>query len=178
MANYVDNKKLYEDICAWKQACYAAGEKVQMPNSIGDAIIDIARGFSSFHKFSRYTEDWKEEMVGDAIEIVVKYLDRFDETKYKNPHAYITMICNNCFIQRITQEKKQAATKYSYFVHNVYDYRDPEMASMADEDFIQDIYDKMQKFETSLAKKANNQTEDLPDTSLAFLFEEENESTN
>lgn len=171
MANYVDNAQLYKDICEWKQKCYDAGQTVKMPDSIGLAIMEIAQGFASYYKFGRYSNDWKEEMVGDAIEIAVKYLDRFDETKYKNPHAYITMICNNSFVQRLKNEKKQAATKYAYFIHNVYDSRDPEMTSIADEEFIQDIYDKMQKFETSILPKAKQVEEIESDShSLDFLL--------
>ena len=148
--NYVCNKKLYAEICAWKQKCYESDERVLPNDYIGESIILIAKGAIKFWKFSNYSRDWKEEMVLDAIENTCKYLHKFDETRFDNPHAWITHGCMNVFIQRIKKERKQTAIKYSFFVNNVYDSRDEEMCSIADETFIQDIHDKMTTYETSL----------------------------
>lgn len=64
------------------------------------------------------------------------------------------------------------AKKYSYFVHNVYDSRDTDMASIADENFIQDIYDKMTQYEESVKAQPKEQAKaDGPN--LDFLYGDE-----
>lgn len=173
--NYVDNKELYDAICKWKEECELAGHTVKASDYIGNAIVSIAKGASGYWKFSRYTSSWKEEMIGDAIETTIKYLPNFDVTKYKNPHAYISMICFNAFVQRIKKEKADIAKKHAYFIHHVYDSKDTDMAELADETFIQDIYDKMQQYEQSLAAKKPEKkpSDELELANLDFLYGEE-----
>lgn len=149
MAAYVDNKQLYKEICKWKNACYDAGEQVKIPDTIGQAIMDIAKGLTKYWRFSGYTSSWKQEMYWDGIEAVVKGLYGFDEKRYHNPHAYITQACYNAYIQRLKKEYKEMAIKYSFFIHHVYDEYDEDMSRLADEEFIQDIYDKLNVYETS-----------------------------
>lgn len=170
--NYVNNKELYGAICSWKEECKAAGTIVKQNDTIGRAILLISRGLSKRFNFSGYTPAWKEEMIGDGIEAAIKGLINFDETKYDNPHAYITMACFNAFIQRIKKERKQTAVKYSYFINNVYDSRDPEMASIADETFIQDIYDKMTQYEASTKAQPKEKAVVGATNALDFLYGE------
>lgn len=172
--DYVDNKELYKAICEWKQKCADAGAIVKQSDTIGRAILLISKGLSRYFKFSGYTPAWKEEMIGDGVEAAIKGLINFDETKYTNPHAYITMVCFNAFVLRIKKERKQTAVKYSYFIHNVYDSRDPEMASIADEGFIQDIYDKMTQYETSTKAKPKPTVEEPEENLLGFLYGDDN----
>ncbi|EQA7786750.1 hypothetical protein ACX818_001344 [Acinetobacter baumannii] len=171
--NYVNNKELYEAICAWKQQCKEAGTIVKQNDTIGRAIMLISQGLSKRFNFSGYTPAWKEEMIGDGIEASIKGLINFDETKYNNPHAYITMACFNAFVQRIKKERKQTAVKYSFFINNVYDSRDPEMASIADENFIQDIYDKMTQYEASTKAQPKEKVPVEDKNSLEFLYGED-----
>lgn len=173
MANYVNNKDLLASIISWKVKCSEAGHLVKQDDYIGHAIMKIAEGLSSYWKFNGYTTAWKEEMVSDAIEASINGLINFDETKYDNPHAYITMACYNAFLQRIKKEKKNQAVKYSYFIHNVYDNRDPEMSSIADENFIQDIHDKMTQYEQQ-KKPVKKQQPDEELLTLDFLYDENN----
>lgn len=170
--DYVDNKKLYEAICVWKAKCANAGTVVKQSDEIGRAIMLISQGLSKYFKFSGYTPAWKEEMIGDGIEASIKGLINFDEARFTNPHAYITMVCFNAFVQRIKKERKQTAVKYSYFIHNVYDSRDPEMTSIADETFIQDIYDKMTQYEASTKAKPKEETVAEEENLLGFLYGE------
>ncbi|QMP18888.1 sigma factor for late transcription [Escherichia phage CJ20] len=153
--NYVNNKELLKAISEWKQKLNANTDPnkiIRQNDVIGLAIMLIAEGLSKRFNFSGYTQSWKQEMIADGIEAAIKGLHNFDETKYDNPHAYITMACFNAFVQRIKKERKEMAKKYSYFVHNVYDSRDDDMVALADETFIQDIYDKMTQYESSLVK--------------------------
>lgn len=168
--NYVNNKELFAAICEWKKQCREAGTIVKQSDLIGKAILLISKGLSNRFNFSGYTPAWKEEMIGDGIEASIKGLINFDETRFNNPHAYITQACFNAFIQRIKKERKQTAVKYSFFINNVYDSKDPEMTSIADESFIQDIYDKMTQYEksTKILPKDVIEVEDID--KLEFLY--------
>lgn len=151
MTVYVDNTELYNNIVTWK-AELAKNDTTRIPNSIGLAIMNIANGFTNYWRFSRYTDSWKELMVGDAVETCIKYLKSFDTDKYDNPHAYITMICARCFIQRIRIEKKRDAAKYKYFIEHVYDEDDEDMAQLVDYDFYMDMTSKVSEYEASQKK--------------------------
>lgn len=167
---YVSNKELYQAICVWKEKCKTEDRIVKQCDVIGKAIMLIAEGLSKRFNFSGYTASWKEEMIADGIEASIKGLINFDETKYKNPHAYITTACFNAFVQRIKREQKEMAKIYKLFFHNVYDAHDSEMTAIADEAFIQDIYDKLQKYEAS-AKSTTKKT-DVDTPNLDFLYDE------
>lgn len=171
-ADYVNNKELYQAICEWKQKCREAGHPVRQNDQIGKAILLISYGLAKRFNFSGYSSSWKEEMISDGIEMSIKGLINFDETKYNNPHAYITQACFHAFVQRIKKERKEMAKKYSYFVNNVYDSCDSDMTSIADENFIQDIYDKMTQYESSV-KVLPKEKELIEIPSLDFLYGDE-----
>lgn len=180
MSNYVNNKELLQEIIVWKQKVRDNPDPdkiVRMSDKIGLAIMLISEGLSKRFNFSGYTQSWKSEMIEDGIEAAIKGLINFDETKYDNPHAYITMACFNAFVQRIKKERKEMAKKYSYFVHNVYDSRCEDMNAIADETFIQDIYDKLKQYENSTTKPAGSKNNDVlvdDSPSLDFLYEDDN----
>lgn len=173
MSEYVNNKELLQAIIDWKAECREKGEKVKQSDYIGKCIILIAQGFSGYFKFSGYTNAWKEEMICDGIEAATKGLFGFDETKYNNPHVYITKACFNAFVQRIKKERRETAKKYRFFVDNVYDSMDSDMVAMADETFIQDIHDKISQYESS-GKNKDEDEEAKKDNknNLDFFFNE------
>lgn len=76
-------------------------------------IIDKMLGSPSFRG---YSEDWKEEFRGRAIEHVLKYGHNFDATKSKSgrndPYNYFAMIISNAFVQSMRKCK-------TYSEHNV-----------------------------------------------------------
>ena len=111
MSNYLDNEEFYAALVEYKQQCDLAGpdNAPRVSNYIGDCIIKIATGMARRPNFSGYS--WKDEMIGDAIETCLKYIDKFDTANYKNPHAYFSQCCWYCFIGRITLEKKQMRIK-------------------------------------------------------------------
>lgn len=176
MSNYVDNERLYQNICAWKQEIREKGHHVKMPDSIGVDILKIARGFTGYWKFSGYTQVWKELMVSDAVEAVIKGLINFDETRYRNPHAYITKACFNAFINRIKFERAEMAKKYKFFLTHVYDSSDDDMAQVANEDFIQDIHDKLTSYEKSVKPSKKAHTDNHPTLEDFYEIDNENET--
>lgn len=80
-----------------------------IPNYIGECVVKIAHHLAQKPNFMNYT--YKEDMIADAIENCIKYIDNFDSEKSKNPFAYFTQITYYAFIRRIQKEKKQTLIK-------------------------------------------------------------------
>jgi len=76
-----------------------------MPRELAEvSLIVIDKTLGSF-RWRGYTEDWKEEMRGKAIEHVLRYVHNYDAVKSsqdsqnKDPYYYIGRIATNAFIQ-------------------------------------------------------------------------------
>lgn len=151
MADYVDKKFLYDEFVKWKNDL-KTNPDIRMPETIGDSIMKIANGFINYWRFSRYTDPWKELMVGDAVETCIRYAKNFDPDNYNNAHAYLTMICARAFFSRINKEKEVEAAKYKYFIENVYDEDDEDLVSLVDIDFYNDMANKVSEFESNIKK--------------------------
>lgn len=167
---YINNKQLYAAVCEWKRKCKEAGCVVKQPDFIGLAIMKIAHGLSSYYKFVGYTQSWKEEMIADGVEASVKGLINFNEEKFDNPHAYITMMCYNAFIQRIKKEKREQAKKYNIFLNDMINMSDAEIEALGEE-VIQDIYEK--SMDIKKRKKPTKQSTECntPLTSTLSFFD-------
>lgn len=154
-AGYVDNEKLYNEFVKWHEA-RQINPDAQMSNYIAQAILDISKGLSKRFNFNRYT--WKEEMIGDAVIICVKYVKNFDHVKYKNPHAYISRLCEQSFRNRIKKEKREIAARLKHFTKEVFDVEMID-AGKIDYNFYLDINNKVYEYEKSL--KTKNKPKDL-----------------
>lgn len=114
MAKYIDNVKFYNDLIEYNNACNAAidaGMPVpDVPNVLGKAYLDIAKGLASTYRFVNYT--YKDDLIGDAVETCVKKTRNFDVTAYDNPFAYFTQICWFAFINYTGEEYKQKKIIY------------------------------------------------------------------
>ena len=114
MANYVDNKKLFDCFVEWREARVAAEAKgdpePQPPAYISESIMLIAQKYSTIWKFNGYS--FREDMVGDAIIDIVKCFRNFDTDRSTSPLSYITRTAHNAFIRRIIKEKKQSYIKH------------------------------------------------------------------
>jgi hypothetical protein len=112
--NYVDNQKLYDAFVTW----YAAREKAEAegkpepepPRYISEAILLIPKHLATKGNFAGYS--FREEMIGDAVEDLIKGYRNFDSVKYKSPFAYFTQISYYAFIRRILRERKQSYVKH------------------------------------------------------------------
>ena len=123
MAKFVDNEKFYEEMVSWKQALYknreqGIDERPVIPEYIGECIWKIAFRYATK---PNWRNSYNEDMVGDAVEECIKYLDRFDETKYKNPFSYFTQIVYYSFLRKISSEKKQLYIKYKVILNSEID---------------------------------------------------------
>lgn len=159
--NYVDNKRLYQELKDWLIQC-DTNQYTQMPDYVATAIMQIAHNLSKRYNFSGYTSTWRDEMVGDAIEHCLKYIKNFNYDKYDNPHSYITMICFNAFVQRIKFEKKQTACKYRIFIENAMDYEDEEGEHRVDQEFYQQMLERVDEYESKKKPDKEKPLQDHP----------------
>jgi DNA-directed RNA polymerase specialized sigma subunit len=100
--NYVTNKQLLPILKKYKETGILSEE-------LGKMFYLIARNLSHKSNWSSYT--WKEDMIQEAVFTCTKYIKNFDSNKSQNPFAYITQICNNCFIAYVKKQKKHSNIK-------------------------------------------------------------------
>ena len=75
-----------------------------MPSELAEVVLIIIDKQLGSNSWRKYSDDWKEEFRGRAIEHVLKYAHNFDPLKSKNgkgndPYNYFAMIIGNAFIQ-------------------------------------------------------------------------------
>jgi hypothetical protein len=111
--HYINNKDFLTEMIKYRQAILSrtVGEKKpQIPRYVAECFMKIAENLSHKPNFLSYT--FRDEMVADAIENCVMYVDNFDPAKSSNPFAYFTQITYFAFLRRIQKEKKQLYVKY------------------------------------------------------------------
>lgn len=118
-AHYVDNKRLSDEVTAYalkyREAQANGGPEPRINNYVGECIIKIANRLASRPNFVRYS--YKDEMIADGIENVVRYLHNFnpqkalDAGKRPNAFSYITTQIWMAYLRRIDKEKKQQYIK-------------------------------------------------------------------
>lgn len=114
--HYIDNSKFLQAMIDYRtsvqEAKRANAEKPRVPEYIGECFIKIANQLAFKNNFINYS--FREDMILDAIENCLTYIDNFDPEKSKNPFAYFTQITYYAFIRRIQKEKRHLQTKYRY----------------------------------------------------------------
>ena len=112
--HYINNKDFLKEMISYRQAIRKAKRqglsKPQIPRYVAECFMKIAENLSHKPNFLSYT--FRDEMVADAIENCVMYVDNFDPSKSSNPFAYFTQIVYYAFLRRIQKEKKQLYVKY------------------------------------------------------------------
>ncbi len=113
-AHYVSNADLLEAIIKHRTAIkLAKKEKRELPpvsDYVGTQFLKIAEHLSRKPNFMSYT--FREDMISDAVENCIQYVNNFNPAKSKNPFAYFTQIIYFAFLRRISKEKKQLYVKY------------------------------------------------------------------
>jgi len=112
--HYINNKDFLKEMIKYRTAIRKAKRlgqpKPQIPTYVAKCFMMIAENLSHKPNFLSYTS--RDEMVADAIENCVMYVDNFDPSKSSNPFAYFTQITYYAFLRRIQKEKKQLYVKY------------------------------------------------------------------
>lgn len=192
---WVDNKKLNEHFIIYhkkKQEALAQGLPIPpiTDNFIGDCIIKITTGMAFNFRFRNYHSNWKQEMISDGIEAAVKYSHNYNPFRYDengnliqpNPHAYISMLVYNAFIQRIKREKEEEyIKKVSFLQHGGFAAGSEEDMSEYDFDgisatdfyqsFVSDVAEYEQKMENKKQKEKEETKQTKPISPLNDFFE-------
>ena len=112
--HYINNKDFLKEMVEFRTLVNEAKKlnlpKPQIPRYVAECFMKIAENLSHKPNFLSYT--FRDEMVADAIENCVMYVDNFDPVKSSNPFAYFTQITYYAFLRRIQKEKKQLYVKY------------------------------------------------------------------
>lgn len=192
---WVDNKKLNEHFIIYhkkKQEALAQGLPIPpiTDNFIGDCIIKITTGMAFNFRFRNYHSNWKQEMISDGIETAVKYSHNYNPFRYDengnliqpNPHAYISMLVYNAFIQRIKREKEEEYIKKVLFLQHggfaagseedmsEYDF-DGISATDFYQSFVSDVAEYEQKIENKKQKAKEETKQTKPISPLNDFFE-------
>lgn len=173
-SHYVNNENLLKALIEYKKL-KKENPDAKIPEYIGVCIMEIAKRFSRSPNFVNYS--FRDEMIGDAIENCLLYLDNFDPEKSKNPFAYFTQICYNAFARRIIAEKKQSYIKHKLVQDNFLDsfdineLDDKEM-SQNHIAFIQAHNEFDDSYFTNKINKKALKKEKKKKTNLEFLMQE------
>lgn len=147
--NYVNNKELLQHLIDYKTR-KAKDSSAQIDDYIATAIMRIAERYASRPNFAGYT--YRSDMVADAIENVIRYIDNFDPKKSSNPFAYITQICHYAFLRRIRDEKTQTYIRFKsiqkyFFEDKLADVQDIDHSEEGIDFALNDpLYDNMREF--------------------------------
>lgn len=151
-----DLERVVLEYQATVEGCRKIGKPIpNQPNVFGEYIFDLCNGLSNHPKFIRYTNNWKDMMVDDAIEVCCKAILKYDPTKItktNNIFNYFTMIAYHAFQGRINIEKKQ-----NYIKHK--NYRERHTIDEIEGNFTRDASDNeytdkvISEFEEFLRKK-------------------------
>ena len=76
-----------------------------LKESLGRTFMAIANGRIKTPQFVRYPLSDRDEMISDALYIMLKYADRFD-CRRTNPFSYFTQTAFNSFIAFLNEKKK------------------------------------------------------------------------
>lgn len=140
--HYVNNKEFYFEMKQYIEK-KRNNPETRVPNSIGSKIIKICTRLAFRPNFINYT--YKEEMIGDAIENCIAYIDNFNPDKSNNPFSYFTQIAYFAYLRRIEKEKKGTKIK-AKFVQNLPDMHelfDHVLMDSQGHDDMQDVYNQM-----------------------------------
>jgi DNA-directed RNA polymerase specialized sigma24 family protein len=111
--DYINNKMLYDEIVKWRES-----GKEKLTDSLGRAIMLLAKKILNHRNFSRYNDIIKEEMYTESIISMIKAVPKFDCEKYSNPFAYLTSCAWNANIGVIGKFYSQQAAEIGYFLAN------------------------------------------------------------
>jgi hypothetical protein len=74
---------------------------------IGECLLKIATHLVRKYTYIGTFSSLQEDMIGDALENAIMYLDNFNPKVSKNPFAYFTQIMTYAFYRRMAKESKQ-----------------------------------------------------------------------
>ena len=157
--NYINNKDFLNALIEYRDLQKYAKENDLPPprisDYIGDCILKIAENFGKRKNFYQYT--YKDDMIGDAIENCIRYINSFDPEKSNNPFAYFSMVVHRAFLRRIDAEATQSYVKYKSLGNGTLslytESKDKKNLDMINDIMNDTAYDIIEKFETKVSTK-------------------------
>jgi hypothetical protein len=173
--HYINNKEFLKEMIKYRTSIRKAKRlgqpKPQIPRYVGECFMKIAENLSHKPNFLSYT--FRDEMVADAIENCVMYVDNFDPSKSSNPFAYFTQITYYAFLRRIQKEKKQLYVKYKATetagILDEFELNENEDGTFRQFELYENISEFIENFENAKKQKK------IKRTSLENFMEEKNE---
>ena len=93
---FVQPEQLWEGYCQWRDSATNPQDR-KLNDEFALHIWNIAKHLTQHHKFARYSEHIKQEMISDAYIKVIKNLKNIDTSK-GTIFNYITRCCWTAFI--------------------------------------------------------------------------------
>lgn len=120
---YCDNDELYKhtlDYCKRRDEALAKGlPKPSVDDYMGMQIMKIATHMSFRPNFLNYS--YRQDMINEAIDSCLKYIDSFDPYRSNKIFAYCSQIVWSSFIRYIKIEKRNSALRGKLMLENNYD---------------------------------------------------------
>lgn len=156
--NYVDKQAFLQEIIEYKKACKEAEKKKKpkpkIPDKIAKRLWLIAENTSKKPCYSRYT--WRDLMVSDAVENMIRYFDNFDpDHPKKNPFGYFTQYAIFAFARRIDIENSELYAKYKLLQQSGVELVDDD--GVPQPQMYDNINDFIKKFEEKRDKSKNKE---------------------
>ena len=108
--------KIYEE----KLARGEPAVKPPITNEIGEYIVRICTNLSKKSNFAKKRYDgFRNDMIGDAIEQCIRYVDSFNPQISNNPFSYFTQTAYYQYIDRIKSEDKETYIKYKSMMNSL-----------------------------------------------------------
>lgn len=156
--NYIDKQEFLKEIIEYKKACNIAEKKKKpkpkIPDKIAKRLWLIAENVSKKPCYNKYT--YRDIMVSDAVENMIRYFDNFDPKHPKqNPFGYFTQYAIYAFSRRIHIENTELYKKYKLLQQsNILDTDQKEEYRMEDGEIPEmPMYDNINEF---IKKYENN----------------------
>lgn len=112
-AALIERKRVMQE---WKDGG-SVEPKPRVNEFIGKCIYDICThlyfkpGFINLNLY-------RDEMISDAMENCIRYVDNFDPQKSTHPFAYFTQIAYYAYLRRIGKERRYFMTKQKVMLEN------------------------------------------------------------
>ena len=107
---FVQPEQLWEGYCQWRDSATNLHDR-KLNDEFALHIWNIAKHLTQHHKFARYSEHIKQEMISDAYIKVVSNLKNVKE-QYKNSlFSYFTNTCWCAFMDYLTKHYKNQNLK-------------------------------------------------------------------
>lgn len=181
--HYVDKKKFYDEIVAYRKKCEEAKtrgvEPPRIPNYLGECLQKMAEKIATMPCYMNYS--YKEEMIGDGVINCIEYFDRFDPEKGTEAFSYFTQVIIYAFWRRIYKENRNRYTMYKNFQENIISMHDSNLLTDSDDNHLlpvamyDNINDFMRRFEEKEAVKKEKRK--AAKGGLAKFYEEQDDRT-